>query len=391
MPIAVEDHVLGLLRSAEEGDRPLFPGAVCGLDLGTATTVVDLGWAYRYSDAAGTLLPAESARRVQPDTLFDLASLTKLFTATVIVQLAERGALTLDDPLERYFDSYATSSARRAVTVRHLLTHASGLPADNFCWRTADGNACRTAVLHQELEATPGSRSRYSCVGFLTLGFLIEQVCGRRLAEAVDELICQPLGLRDTSYQPLDRGSAASPPVAKDRIAATEMRRIDWSPRHDPDDPDPRGVVHDENAARLAGVAGNAGLFGTAADLLAFGRSFLGVLAGGSSALGLSASAVREMVTPQRRGIGTGDYQFGLGFRIDDRSFMGALAGSGQAYGHPGFTGTSLVIDEARDLVLVLLSNRVHPSRTWSELNPFRRRLADLVAATAAPGLADRR
>ena len=138
-------------------------------------------------------------------------------------------------------------------------------------------------------------------------------------------------------------------------------------------------MVHDENAAALDGVAGNAGIFSTTGDLLALGR---GILAGlrGTNPLPVSGALLREMVTPQPAP--GADAGIGLGFRIDDPSFMSGLLGSGRAYGHTGFTGTSLVIDEARDLVLVLLTNRVHPDRSWADLGPLRRRLADEAAAT---------
>lgn len=311
--------------------------------------------------------------------------MTKLFTATVIMRLVEQNLLNLNDPLAHYFDSYQGGD-RCLVTVRQLLSHTSGLPAETFLWRDyADTSTRRAAVLAQPLEAVPGSRSRYSCVGYLTLGLLAEKVLGRPLDALVAELVCAPLGMTRTRFVPLQPRTEAEQIQAdqlKDNIAATEMRRIDWSPQHDPADPDPRGIVHDENAASLGGVSGNAGLFGPVRELLLFGRAFLtALLDDGPAVLGLSRAGAREMLTPQLPVGLNPDYQSGLGFRIDDRSFMGSLAGTGKTYGHTGFTGTSLVIDEARDLVLVLLTNRVHPSRTWSELNPTRRRLADLVAA----------
>jgi CubicO group peptidase (beta-lactamase class C family) len=369
-----------LQQGLDRRPRPLYAGAVCGVDDGERVELVSGGSAYRYADAAGTLLPERDQQPVADDTLFDLASLTKLFTATVVVLLAEQGLLGLDDPLARYFPTYR-SSGREAVTVRQLLTHTSGLPADIHFWRDRpDPAARREAVLAQPLDAAPGTRSRYSCVGYLTLGLLVEQLLAVGLDVAVQDLVCRPLGMTRTGYRPLDRPPAGRRDL-RDAIAATEMRRIEWSPRHDPNDPDPRGVVHDENAASLGGVAGNAGLFGPAGDLLVFGRALLDALTGDPAPRwGLSPSAAREMVRPQLPdGVAPG-YQSGLGFRIDDGSFMGRLAGRGRAYGHTGFTGTSLVVDEARNLVSVLVTNRVHPSRTWSTLNPFRQQLADLLA-----------
>jgi CubicO group peptidase (beta-lactamase class C family) len=362
--------------------HPMFPGAVCGLDDGNEITVLSCGDAYRYADADGTPLPSGEVCRMSDDTLFDLASVTKLFTATVVVRCAAEGLLDLDEPVGRHLPSYAKGEKAR-VTARHLLTHMSGLPAEIFFWQLRGSDqARRAAVLAQPLEAQPGERFCYSCVGYITLGFLVEQVTGRSLEEVVDDWICAPLGLNSTGYLPLQRAGDRDPAGFRRTIAASEMRRITWARVHDPDDPDVRGIVHDENAAALGGVSGNAGIFSSARDLLAFGRAYLtAVTSAPRSPLGLARSTARELVRPQLPAGLEVEFQSGLGFRIDDETFMGRLIGTGQAYGHPGFTGTSLVIDERRDLVLVLLTNRVHPNRTWSELNPFRRRLADLVAA----------
>ena len=384
MHVPLTGQISALLQAGSSGaPHPTFPGAVCGVDDGEGAELVSCGWAYRYADADGSLLPEQSRRRVTDDTVFDLASLTKLFTATAVMQLVQGGALGLDDRLARYFDSYG-GGERSEVTVRQLLTHTSGLPADIHFWRDApDPPARQAAVLAQPLEARPGTRFRYSCVGYLTLGFLVE-LLGEPLAVAVDQGICAPLGLTQTDYRPRARRYLVGEQPQddpRDGIAATEMRRIDWTPLHDPGDPDPRGVVHDENAASIGGEAGNAGLFGSARDLLVFGRTVLdGLSREGPSRLGLERQTLRQMVSPQLPGNWSPAHQSGLGYRIDDRAFMGDLAGSGRAYGHTGFTGTSLVIDEARDLVCVLLTNRVHPSRNWSALDLFRRELADLLA-----------
>jgi CubicO group peptidase (beta-lactamase class C family) len=317
--------------------------------------------------------------------VFDLASVTKLFTATVVLHLVEQGRLGLDEPVAHHLEEYAGPSPRAAVTVRQLLTHTSGLPAEAALWRAPDLLARRAALLGQELQAPPGRQFCYSCLGYLTLGVLAERVLGRPLDRLVEELVAAPLGLRDTGYRPL---SGQQRTGRRDAIAATELRRVGWSPEHDPEDPDVRGVVHDENAASFGGVAGNAGLFAPARDLLGYGRAVLAALGTDDvTALGLSRQTVRELVTPQLpTGLAPG-FQSGLGFRIDDASFMGGLVGSGRSYGHTGFTGTSLVLDERRNLVVVLLTNRVHPSRDSADLNPLRRRLADLLAEHHATGV----
>lgn len=372
-----------LVAGTQARPQPLFAGAVLGLDQGGKVTRRSCGKAYAYADEIGTPLPPSEVINVTKNTIFDLASLTKLFTATVILQLVERGVIGLDDRISDYFTSYA-APGRDAVSIRHLLSHTSGLPAETFAWRDLpDVTARRGAVLSQPLETTPGTCFRYSCVGYLTLGLLAEHVTGSPMDVLVRNQICGPLGLHDTGYRPLKN----LPPPTRSRIAATEMRRITWSADIDPSSGDHRGIVHDENAAGFGGSAGNAGVFGTVADLLIFGRAFLRALRlegqppGQGAGLGISPHLVREMVVAQLPTRRPPDFQTGLGFRIDDASFMGGLAGTGRAYGHTGFTGTSMIIDEARDLVMILLTNRVHPSRRWSELNPFRRHLADLVAS----------
>jgi CubicO group peptidase (beta-lactamase class C family) len=376
--------------------HPIFPGAVCAVEHAGRLEIVSCGSAYRYADLAGTLLPPTVAQPMTADTVFDLASLTKLFTATVVMRLVELERLALDEPVGDYLPSYCGGDRSR-VTIRQLLTHTSGLPAEIFFWRDfPDVASRRQAVLEQPLEAEPGTRHRYSCVGYITLGLLMEDLLGQPLDHIVDELVCRPLGLTQTGYRPLSGLSPKEADTAKRAIAATEMRPITWTRRHDAADPDPRGVVHDENAASLDGVSGNAGLFAPVRDLVTFGRVLLDGLStdsaptGGrrrelSTPLGLSAAGVRELVRPQLPpGIDPG-YQSGLGFRIDDPSFMGTLVGSQRAYGHTGFTGTSIVLDEQRDVVLVLCTNRVHPNRTWSEMGTLRRRLAGLVAQAAWP------
>jgi CubicO group peptidase (beta-lactamase class C family) len=358
--------------------RAQFPGAVCAVDDGVSTTIRLSGDALRYADMSGTQLPPDRRRAVREDTLFDLASLTKLFTAMVIMRLVDGGLLDLDDHVGAHLEAYRVGE-KQQVTVRQLLTHTSGLPAEIFVWQDfADPADRRTAVLGCPLEASPGSRFRYSCVGYITLGLLAERVTAKPLDRLVDEL-ASGLGLEDTGYRPLDR-------LGRDgieRIAATEMRPISWSPQvagNRVAQLDHRGVVHDENAASLDGVSGNAGIFAPAAAVARFGRAILDGLAGAAAPPPLSQHGLTTLLAPQLPA-GLNEYQSGLGFRIDDLSFMGSLAGSGQAYGHTGFTGTSLVIDAARNVVVVLLTNRVHPSREWSTLNDHRRRLHDLVAA----------
>lgn len=384
------DPAARLLRSGIAAHpRPLFPGAVCGIDWGGERELIAVGDSYVYGDLAGTPIPEQLRSPVTTETRYDLASLTKLFTAVLIMQLVEQGELELDVPVAHYLADWSDAD-RSTVTVRQLLIHTSGLPAVLRLWELPDVDARVRAVLTAPLEAEPAGRFCYSCVGYLNLGLLFQAITGYHLGEGVIDRICRPLGMASTGYRPLADG------VVPEQIAATEMRPIAWSPdltpagptehdgqpRHDGQEgpaQDNRGIVHDENAASIGGVAGNAGLFGTANDLLIFGRAVLTGLATGEPALGLSTETLVEMIRPQLPPGLNPDFQQGLGFRIGQTGFMGRLAES-PAIGHTGFTGTSITIDPTRDLVLVLLTNRVHPSREWSEMNPFRSRLADTVA-----------
>lgn len=376
-----------LLRSGVAAHpRPLFPGAVCAVDHGGERELIMVGDAYSYADLAGTPVPAAQRTPMATDTVFDLASLTKLFTSILIMQLVEQELVDLDAPVADYLEAWSDPE-RSTVTVRHLLTHTSGLAAVLGLWHEADPDARFRTVLEAPLESSPSVAFRYSCVGYLNLGLLYQAITGIDLEHAVINRICRPLGLTETGYRPLAAG------IPRERIAATEMRPIAWSrdlAPAGPDEPaqDHRGIVHDENAASLGGIAGNAGIFGTAADLLTFGRAVLAGLRGDASALGLRPETLAEMARPQLPDGLNPDFQQGLGFRIGQTGFMGRLA-DGPSIGHTGYTGTSITIDPSRDLVLVLLTNRVHPSREWSELNPFRSRISDQVAASVKPAVAD--
>ncbi len=348
--------------------RPLYPGAVAVVVRdGSREPTVAVGNAVRYEDADGTDLPTGRWVEMGEDTVFDVASMTKLFTATVLLTLVEDGLLALDEPIAEYLPSFG-SGDRRAVTLRRLLSHMSGLPALLRLWSDwPDPASRRLAVLTAPLVNPPGVVFEYSCIGYIVAGFLAEEVSGRALPELVQERICRPLGLANTGYLP-SRSQVI-------RAAATEYQPYVGRGMV-------RGSVHDENSWSLGGTVGNAGIFSTAADLARFGEA----LRRGGEVDGtriLRDATVLEMFRNQLpEGIDPG-FRHGLGFRIGDSTFMGALAGSG-AVGHTGFTGTSLVIDPTRRLVVVLLTNRVHPSRDWSDISIVRRRVAAVAVAEAA-------
>jgi CubicO group peptidase (beta-lactamase class C family) len=326
----------GLIDDAVAGG--LIPGAVLAAGIGTAEPVI--------RHVAGFAQDDSHARRAMTyDTIFDLASLTKV-TATLpcVLRLAAAGQLDLDGSVRRYLPGF-DGPGKEAVTVRQLLTHTSGLPAHREYYQyLRDPAELRAAALAEPLEAAPGTRMCYSDIGFITLGELCAAVAGARLDRLAAEVVCAPLGLADTGYRP-DAGlagrTASTEPVAG--VAKT-------------------GVVHDENAEALGGVAGHAGLFGTAADLSRYAAAW----AAGGSALAtllglpdwLRADALRGQTEGRpgdRRGLG-----WGLrGDRWDNMGDGWPLSGAG----HTGFTGTSLSIDPASGLWAVLLTNAVHFGR----------------------------
>ncbi|MEV6960384.1 serine hydrolase domain-containing protein [Streptomyces sp. NPDC051207] len=328
------------------GDRPWAAGAVVLAGRGPVLAVAQAaGWAVRYvahdpATGRGVELPAHARVPMTVDTPFDLASLTKLFTSVAAVQQIERGTLGIDALVGAYLPDFH-AAARHGLTVRHLLTHTSGLRPELPLYDCA-GAAERLALLQAaEPAAEPGTHC-YSDLNMLLLQHVLERVTGRPLDVLVRDGITRPLGMTSTRFGPC--------PGA----AATEDQRRPWAKA---DRGMLRGEVHDENAWALGGVAGHAGLFATGPDLAVFCRA---LLAGGSygPARILGPDLVDLLLTPP-----------GLGFAMDQPWFMGELSGRGAA-GHTGFTGTSLVLDRATDTFLILLANTVHPKRRPPDSRP---------------------
>ncbi len=319
------------------------------------------------------------------DTLFDLASLTKVVaTATGVWQLIEGGELALDDRLVEVLPPFAeapegeTAGWRRDVLVRHLLTHTSGLPAGRDVGRVdGDRSARLAAVATTPLTSRPGERMVYSDLGFMLLGALIETISGSSLDSFCRERIFAPLGMVDTGYRPPDPG----------RTAATEWKQDAGRDGHEPGFV--RGVVHDENARSLGGVSGHAGLFSTASDLGVFADALLSGGVGGAPGRPLrrilSAASVERMTLPLVIGEGSSRT---LGWQGAGQS--GAPYGdlwSARVYGHTGFTGTALWIDPERDVWVVLLTNAVHMGRAVGIPATYRLRtyVHNAVVAAASP------
>jgi serine-type D-Ala-D-Ala carboxypeptidase len=285
-----------------------------------------------------------ATRPMTADTIFDLASLTKV-TATLpcILRLAAAREIELGDPASRFLPGFAGPGKDR-VTMRQLLTHTSGLPDHRKYYESLpDAAAVRAAVLAEPLITEPGAEVRYSDLGFMVLGEIAESVSGSGLADLARQLVLDPLGMPDSMYLP--------PTGLADRIAATEpvagAARI--------------GVVHDENAALLGGVAGHAGLFGSARDLARYAAAWVADDADEPGALWLPSSLRDQALCCQTDGLG-GRRGLGWGLRDDRWDNMGdGWPDSGA--GHTGFTGTSISLDRRSGLWAVLLTNAVHFGR----------------------------
>jgi CubicO group peptidase (beta-lactamase class C family) len=292
-----------------------------------------------------------------------MASLTKVIaTTTITMMLVDEGRLALDAPLSRYLPEFGSTPERRRVTIGHLLRHDSGLPAWAPLWQTARG---REAYLEQivatPLEAQPGERFVYSDLGIILLGLAIERITGEPLDVLARDRIFAPLGMRDTRFNPLADIAART-----DRIAVTEIDTV-FRMRH------VRGQVHDENAFALGGVAAHAGLFSSARDLATFAQLLLG--GGEVNGVRLLDEAVVRRFTRQQSEASSR----GLGWDTpSERSSAGDWFSS-SSFGHTGFTGTSMWVDPERDIFLIILTNRVNPTRANNRHIALRRDLADVV------------
>ena len=344
--------VVGYLRA--EADSGAFPGAVLAV--------------WRHGRLA--LLAAvghfgvDDPRPVEAGTLYDLASLTKVVAlTTACMLLVDAGQLELDAPIDRYVPAFRGAMKDR-VTVRHLLTHSAGLLADLPLYdSTATRAAALVAVDSTTLVAPPGTTYRYSDLSAIVLMQAVERVTGEPFDRFLSRRVFGPLGMPATVFRP--------PASWRDRIAPTEhdtVFRHRWL----------RGEVHDESAARLGGVSGNAGLFSDALDLSRFAAMLLNGGAWDTLQL-IRAETVAEFTTRQNLPPGS---TRALGWDTpSDSGYSSAGATlSRRSFGHTGFTGTSMWMDPDRDLFIILLSNHVHPTRGKTAILRVRAHVADLVA-----------
>lgn len=360
-----------LVRTMEQGvSDGVFPGGTLLVRRGGET--VHLSCHGRRS-----LLPPGGP--VDAGTCFDLASLTKVLAATPLVLLAvQRNLLTLDTPVHRLLPD-SVGGGREAVTLRMLLDHSSGLPA----WRPyfeevrAAGAGClasargrdlvRRRVAEEVPEAPPGSRALYSDLNFILLAWILERVTGLPLDRLFSEWLARPLALPDLFFVDLASAGAAERARAGRAFAATE--RCPWRGRT------LVGEVHDDNAYAMGGVSGQAGLFGTAQAAGDLAEAWL------DSWRGSGGPFAQELVRLFWCKSSLPGSTRTLGF--DTPSPTGSQAGGGfgpRSVGHLGYTGTSLWIDPDRALVVVLLTNRVHPTRANEAIRRFRPPLHERVA-----------
>ncbi|MBI2796652.1 MAG: beta-lactamase family protein [Gemmatimonadetes bacterium] len=316
--------------------------------------------------AVGTTDWAPGSAPIDEHTLWDLASLTKIVAlTTTMATLVDQGIVHLDDPVRRWVPEWRVAGSE-GVTVRDLLTHRSGLPAfKQYFKRVTGGDTVRALVLAEPLEAPNRTRMVYSDLGAIILGIVVERATQSAFDVAVRDRVLGPAHLWDTRFNPT--------PAERGRTAATE--RDPWRERL------LVAEVHDENAAALGGVSAHAGLFSTASDMARFAQVWLseGAIAGEGGRRLFRAEAARQFATVQ-------DSAFSLRALGWDTPTGENSAGTRMkrpAYGHTGFTGTSLWIDPARGVFVVLLTNRVNPSRERVGIAGVRVRVADAVVGLA--------
>jgi CubicO group peptidase (beta-lactamase class C family) len=319
-----------------------WPGGVLTVT-DTAKTLYSKAYGHHtYSNNEPTLI----------DDIFDLASISKVVgTTSAVMLLYDQGLIDLDAYVVNYIPEFAgptpeQSILKRTVKIRHLLTHTSGLPAYRQFWRMGDTIEARVdSIFQTALDTIPGTRMVYSCVGFITLAKVVERITELPMDVFLQQNLFRPLGMKNTMYNPK--------PELWPRVVPTEYNELTKKLT--------RGRVHDEVAHSIGGVSGNAGLFSSGEDLAIFARMMLneGIHNGDTI---IQPETVKLFTN--RANLIYGDSR-ALGWDTPDGLSSGGWFISDKAFGHTGFTGTSIWIDKENMLAVILLTNAVHPSRTW--------------------------
>jgi uncharacterized protein YbbC (DUF1343 family)/CubicO group peptidase (beta-lactamase class C family) len=340
-----------------------LPGAVVVVGRGDRV-VLRKAWGDR------ALVPAREAMTL--DTIFDLASLTKVIaTTSAVMMLVEDGRVRLVDPVAKFIPEFGRYGKDR-ITIRDLLTHMSGLRPDvdvSDAW-VGYNEAIRLAA-EEVLAAPPGRRFVYSDINYFLLADVVARVSGQPFDAFVRDRLFRPLGMRDTMFKP--------PPALVKRIAPTQSCTPFGWPCEGPDMTMLRGVVHDPTARRMGGVAGHAGLFSTAADLTIFARMILGHGAIGRTRV-LSPASVSRMTSPATPAGEPAVRGFGWDIDSSYSANRGELMPLG-SFGHTGFTGTSIWIDPVTRVFMIFLSSRLHPDGK-GDVTPLRARVATVIASS---------
>jgi CubicO group peptidase (beta-lactamase class C family) len=341
----IRDSVRAVLDRALRDSA--FPGAIAVV--GTKSRVIT-----RY--AVGRLDWAASPA-VDEHTIWDLASLTKVVgTTSGIMQLVSSGKISLDAPVQRYLPAW-TGRNKDRVTIRHLLTHTSGLPSFKaYDQQTHDPDSLAKLMFTTQLDTVPGARMVYSDIGAYTLSRVLEEVSGQSLDQYLHDHVFRPAKMNETMFRP---PFSLFPRIAPTEYDSTQRRRL------------VRGMVHDERAYYLGGVSGHAGLFSSAHDLTRLAQAYLngGVIDGVSI---LPKAQITAFTTRQVE-------DRALGWQKPTGTNSAGRLMSDAAFGHTGFTGTSIWMDPQHDVFVILLSNRVNPTRNNQKIGRVRTQLADAV------------
>jgi len=313
-----------------------------------------------YGNTAGKKYDTFSPTPVTLQTLYDVASLTKVVATTwAFMNLMEQGLLKLTDRVATYIPQFGSDQQKSSITLQHLLTHTSGLPGPLPLYKHYQSKeGILQAIYRQHLLFPPGAQHVYCDVGFILLGEVIRVVGSSELDVYSYQNLFMPNGMNDTMFHP--------PEYLWERVAPTEYKEYRGVFVH--------GQVHDENAWVMGGVAGHAGLFSTIEDIAKFCTMVLdlGTYKGKKV---LTSKSIIEMTSPQHPHI---KEAVGLGWMMNRPSFMGQLA-SQETFGHTGFTGTSIIMNFQKDWAVVLLSNRVCPTRNGPDINPYRQQIANAL------------